>query len=88
MTEGDLIPWEVRDQHGWEYPLAMLRVEARRRAGEQLRTIDIERVTGWKRSLQHRGAVVDYDPGTHEGFRYVPRRVGVDLDLIREPSGG
>ena len=30
--------------------------------------------------------VLDYDPSTEEGFGYVARRPGLDLDLIREPD--
>lgn len=83
-----LIPWQVQERHGVAYPLAMLRVEARRRAGEPLRPIDLQRVISWKLSLDDRGVVVDYDPDTAEGFHYVPRRIGIDWGPIREISGG
>jgi len=37
------------------------------------------------RELAGRGLVVHYDADTEQGVCYVPRRPGVDLDLIREP---
>ena len=82
----ELIPWRVEEPHRFQYPLAMLRVEARRREGRELRTTDAERLASWKRQLTEQGLVVHYDPETEEGFFYVPRREGVDTDLIREPS--
>ena len=81
-----LIPWEIREEHRWEYPLAMLRLEARRREGRPLRPIDVQRLTSWKVQLEDKGAVVHYDPDTDEGWSYVPRRPGVDADLIRVPD--
>ena len=32
VRDDDLIPWAVREEHRWAYPLQMLRLEARRRA--------------------------------------------------------
>lgn len=84
--DGDLIPWKVADQHRHVYPLAMLRVEARRREGRTLRASDAERLTGWKAQLAEGDLVVHYEPSTEEGFFYVPRRPGVDRDYIREPG--
>ena len=82
-----LVPWAVRDEHRWAYAAAMLRMEARRRAGFAIRPEDLGRLESWKRQLQEHGdLVVDYDPATEQGFRYAPRRPGVDLDLIREPG--
>ena len=82
----NLIPWQVAEEHRFAYPLAMLRVEARRREGRKLRASDAERVSSWKAQLAEEDLVVHYEPGTEEGFYYVPRRAGVDRDLIREPS--
>lgn len=83
----ELIPWVVERQHRWEYPLAMLRVEGRRREGRPLRESDARKVDSWKRDMQERGVVVHYDPLTEAGFYYVPKRPGVDNDLIRVPDG-
>ncbi len=84
--EPNLIPWEVNPEHRWAYPLAMLRVEARRRSGFKVRASDAERLESWKQGMAEDGVVVHYDPDTEQGWWYVPRRAGVDLDLIYEPK--
>lgn len=86
--DDNLIPWQVKPvkNHLWSYPLAMLRVESRRRSGMELRPLDEQRLTAWKEDLYERGRVVHYDPDTEQGWFYVPRRQGIDLDLIREPD--
>jgi len=83
--DDDLIPWHVMKDHRWAYPLVMLRVEARRRAGRELRSQDLDRLTPWLRDLKDRELVVHYDPDTKEGFFYVPAR-SIDIDLIRVPE--
>ncbi len=80
-----LIPWAVKAQHRWSYPLAMLRIEARRRGGFEVRASDNERLASFKRDLYAEGLVVHYDPDTEVGWWLVPRRPGVDLDMIRDP---
>lgn len=82
--DDDLIPWAVLEEHRWDYAVAMLRVEARRRAGRPLRDSDHPRLTAWLAGLRERGEVVAYDPEV--GFTYVPRRPAIDEDLIREPD--
>lgn len=84
--DDDLIPWHVQEQHRWAYPLAMLRVEARRRAGRDLRPRDLERLDAWLKHLKDDNLVVHYDPDLPDGFYYVPARKGVDTDIIRHPS--
>ncbi len=86
VRDDALIPWAVKEEHRWAYPLAMLRAEGRLRAGSPVRQTDLDRLDGWKRGLTADDAVVHYDPDTEAGFFRVPRRAGVDLDLIREPS--
>ncbi len=81
-----LIPWQVAEEHRYGYPLAMLGVEARLRAQESLRPIDSQRLTAWKLGLHEQDLVVHYDPATVQGWHYVPRRAGVDTDLIRVPD--
>lgn len=83
-----LIPWEVKHEHRWGYPLAILRVEARRRGGFELRQQDAERLEAFKQKLSEDGVVVHYEPRTKQGWWLMPRRPGVDLDLIREPEHG
>lgn len=82
--DDDLIPWAVRREHRWKYPLAMLRVEARRRAGRPLRQVDQERLESWTQHLASKGVVVAYDPDTSAGFSDVPREDD-DTDMIRRP---
>lgn len=81
----DLMPWTVKEEHRWEYPAVMLRVEGRRREGRTLRDVDAKRLESWKATLLDNGLVVHYDPSTEEGWFYVPAREGIDTDLIREP---
>jgi hypothetical protein len=83
--DDDLIPWDVKRVHRWAYPLAMLRLEARRRAGFELRPDDQHRLASWLEGLGADDAVVYYDPDTEEGFFYVPREPSDD-DLIRRPK--
>ena len=86
LREDDLVPWDIRPEHRWAYPLALLRTEARRRAGARGTVTEEERLALWKAGLADQGQVVAYDPYSEEGFSYVPRRAGVDGDLIREPD--
>ncbi|QAY71708.1 hypothetical protein ET471_02775 [Xylanimonas protaetiae] len=83
--DDQLIPWEVALQHRSNYNLAMLRVEARRRAGLDLRETDQRRLDSWLRHVAEVNAVVLYDPQTPDGFSLVPRETGDD-DLIRQPT--
>lgn len=86
ITRNDeLIPWFVKEEHRWAYPLAMLRVEARRREGRELRETDRTRLDSWLLMLEEQKAVVHYDPDTEEGFFYVPR-TKADQDIIRAPK--
>jgi hypothetical protein len=80
----DLIPWHVKTKHRWEYPIAMLRVEARRRAGKPIRDVDLDRIDSFLRKLKENNAVVHYDPDTEQGFFFVARTKGDD-DIIRRP---
>ncbi|MET9861948.1 hypothetical protein ABZY93_22025 [Streptomyces smyrnaeus] len=82
VRNDDLIPWHVREEHRWVYPVTMLRVEARRRAGMPISTDDQHRLDSWKAMLEEEDAVVHYDPDTEDGFFYVPREPQ-DTDLIR-----
>lgn len=84
----DLIPWSVRPEHRWAYPLTMLRVEGRRRAhgDDHLSERTLARLTTWRHRLAWHDLVVHYDPDTPDGFSYLPRRPGVDLDLYRDPT--
>lgn len=68
----------------------MLRVHARLKQGatpEQIGIPTFEQHQEWLERLSLAGVVVHYDPTTERGFWYVPRRPGVDLDVVREPLG-
>lgn len=86
VRDDNLIPWAVNKEHRWAYPLAVLRMEARMRAGAELTPSDAARLESWKKSLYEREVVVHYEPDTVDGFFYVPRRKDIDHDLIREPE--
>lgn len=81
-----LIPWAVKPEHRWDYPVVMLRMVARQRQGFELTEAYQHDVAGWLRGLEEDNTVVHYDPDTDQGWFYVPRREGVDTDLIREPD--
>lgn len=81
-----LIPWAVNAEHRHAHAVSMLRTEARRRAGKALTPAMAEMLNAWLSGLERDGAVVHYDPDTSEGWWYVPRRDGIDLDLIYEPA--
>jgi hypothetical protein len=82
----DLIPWAIEEQHRWQYPVIMLRAEARRREGKELREVDRIRLDAWLRRLEDENVVVHYEPETDEGFWYVARREGIDTDIVRLPD--
>ncbi|APC43272.1 hypothetical protein Joe_32 [Streptomyces phage Joe] len=88
ITRNDeLIPWAVKPEHRWLYPIGMLRVEARRRekGEEALSELEATRLASWKKMLTEENAVVHYDPETEEGFFYIPRQEGDD-DLVHKPK--
>lgn len=93
----DLIPWRVEGEHVYKHALAMLRAEGRRRSGQPISAISAARLESWLKFLEEEDAVVHYDPdavvvnpdtGEEErpGFFYVPRRRGIDTDIIRVPD--
>ncbi|MGW3323869.1 hypothetical protein [Streptomyces virginiae] len=85
VRDDDLIPWFVQEEHRWAYPLAMLRAEARQRAGKTLSARDASRLASWNEMLSENDAVVHYDPDTEDGFHYIPRQPGDD-DIIHRPA--
>ncbi|WJN63283.1 immunity repressor [Streptomyces phage phiScoe54] len=88
ITRNDeLIPWQVKPEHRWLYPVGMLRVEARRRekGEEALSELERTRLAAWKQMLLDQNAVVHYDPDTEEGFFYIPRQEG-DTDFVHKPK--
>jgi hypothetical protein len=86
VRNDDLIPWSVKEEHRWRHAVLMLRAVARQREGAELDESTAKSLASWLRSLEESNAVVHYDPDTKDGFWYVDRRPGIDLDLIREPD--
>lgn len=85
VRDDELVPWSVLPEHKASYALAMLRVEAQRRAGIEMDPDKAKRLESWLTQLDEAGAVVYYDPETDEGFHYVERAKD-DTDIIRKPS--
>ncbi|AWN07397.1 immunity repressor [Streptomyces phage Maneekul] len=85
VRDDDLIPWLIKEEHRWLYPLAMLRVEARKRAGATVSDLEEKRLQSWREMLEEENAVVHYDPDTEEGFFYIHRQPGDD-DIIHKPE--
>lgn len=79
-----LIPWTVAPEHRDRMDLVMLRTEVRLRRGAPVNEERMARHRTWRRRLDESGLVVHYTD--EEGFTWVPRRRGIDLDLIREPE--
>jgi len=86
VVDTQLIPWHVKPEHMADYIVRMLRAEARQRAGREVNAIDAERLARFKAKLEGSDLVVHYDPDLEEGFVLVPRRPGIDTDMIREPD--
>lgn len=85
VRDRNLIPWEVNPAHRHRHAVSMLRAEARKRAGMSLTSKAAGSLKAWLDRLDREGVVVHYDRATSEGWRNLPRRDGIDLDLIREP---
>lgn len=86
VRNDDLIPWAVDEKHRWKNQAVMLRAAARQREGKPLNAQSLRALTSWLVSMEEQDLVVHYDPATEDGFFYVPRRPGVDMDLIRVPE--
>ena len=85
-THSELLPWTVAIDHRGLYPAQMLRLEGRYRNGDDITDIKRKALERWKVKLAGEDAVVHYDADTPQGWHYVPRREGVDSDLIRDPN--
>ena len=72
--------------HRWGRPLANLRAEARRRDGRPISPEEEVALENFKAMLFEQDLVVHYEPETEQGWWLVPRRHGIDFDLIREPG--
>lgn len=86
LHKNPLIPWAVRRPHQKKWTHTQLRNENRRRNGLPVNAVALTELERWKVGLEKAGAVVDYRRDTEEGYFLVPRRDGVDTDLIRQPD--
>jgi len=84
--DAELIPWAIKPEHHFGEPLWALRAEARLRSGMEMRQGALDKLAAWKDRQFHDGLVIHYDPDTEQGWWLVPRREGVDMDMIREPQ--
>jgi hypothetical protein len=83
VQNDDLMPWGVRREHVHANLAFLLRTEARRRAGKDLRPAHLREVTSFVARLEREGLVVDYNPD--HGFYLVPRKPD-DNDIARKPQ--
>jgi hypothetical protein len=88
LDHSGLVPWVVEIQHRKLFDHKMLLAESSRRQGRPLSDRDAMLLENWKRRLDEQGAVIHYQADTEQGWWPVPRRAGVDHDLIREPVPG
>lgn len=86
IHDHDLVPWLVREEHRYKYPLRMLRLEGRVRAGQPLRDADVVKHRNFLKYLADENLVVAYLPDEYpvEGFVYARRRP-TDRDIVRQP---
>lgn len=80
---GELIPWKVLPEHRYLFPIKMLRLEARRRAGGAIDLKNLGELDRFLVRLKQNDQVVHYDPSV--GPTLVDREAG-DLELIRPPE--
>jgi hypothetical protein len=73
MRHSDLIPWKLESEHVYRPEARLLRLEGRRRAGNELAPAEERWLENWKKELREAGAVVHYEPDTEDGFFWVSR---------------
>ena len=94
VRDESLIPseWHIRPEHRYKYPVRMLRLEGRARAGQPIRAEDQVRHRNFIAELREStekaplGWVIDYRPDDYpeEGFVKAPRKPS-DADIVRRP---
>jgi hypothetical protein len=80
----DTVPWKVRMAHATEYPVRMLRLLGRDRAGLPLDRTEAKRLASWLEMLDRERVIVAYCPDAEgEGFHYVDEkyRQGPNADV-------
>lgn len=85
-TDESGVPWHpIKPEHRSRYLVRMLRAAARRDRGEKSAPVLEAQLDSFLKQVDDMDFVVHYDPDTEDGFFRVPRRVGVDKGLIRDP---
>lgn len=77
----DEIPWKLRGRDLMAYPVRMLRLLGRRRAGLELNEEENLRLDKWLEHLREMDAVVAYDPDSQPAVFYVDREPGDDDEI-------
>ena len=78
-----LIPWQIAVKDARHRFYNCLALASREREGQTLLDKDHNRLVKFVRELKEASAVVHYDRAN--GWVAVPRRPGIDNDLIRDP---
>lgn len=84
--QNPLLPWKLAPRHRGDTIAQRLRTEWRRRRGLPVDPAKARDLDSWLSWMKASDLVVDYDPESDEGFAFLPRRPGVDGDLIYEPD--
>lgn len=81
----DMIPWTLRTEHTMAAETRLLRLEARRRRGDDISERDRVWLSNWLTELDKDQKVLIYDDRTPRGWWYLPR-TDEDDDIIRRPE--
>jgi hypothetical protein len=83
-AEGRAVPWHpIAIQWRDQYLARMLRAAHRRNQGIKSSAFTEAQLDTFLRAMTEQGFVIDYDDET--GFHKVPRRLGVDFGMVKEP---
>lgn len=67
----ETIPWRVKVEHAKTYPIRMLRLLGKRRAGVELPEDDERLLDTWLEHLSNEHLIVAYDPEDDIGVHYI-----------------
>lgn len=75
------IPWRLKGKDLKAYPVRMLRLLGKRRAGEDLTPGENARLNAWLDTMHRNDAVVAWDPEAEPSVMYVKRQEGDPVDI-------